>query len=170
MCSLANAAILKLSFRMMRSSHLLKIKSSSTRCALTKSSSHHQPDPRPKRKKCEICRGGSGCRKRHAPQELTCPNCGHSCQCHYIGMRTILRASGMHPESVWNDPRWGTPDGCRYLYQPTDDPTVQIRCTCPGWPPAPPKPPRKTCRKKTISTVTQMELGTQPEREEECEP
>jgi len=125
---------------------------------------------RPRRKKCEICRGGSGCRKRGASgigNELPCPVCSHPCRSHYVGMRAQLREFGYLP-SVLNDPQWGTPDGCTHAYR--DAAGKPAPCPCPGWPPAPPKPARKTRGKKTIPVVTQLALETQQETEGEIKP
>jgi hypothetical protein len=63
---------------------------------------------RPKRPKCEICKAGSGCRKKgqsSIAHELECERCGHSCWCHHFGLH--------HPECP-NDPTWNTSDYCAY--------------------------------------------------------
>ena len=115
---------------------------------------------RPRRPKCEICNGGSGCRKRGASgigHELPCPFCTHPCRSHYMGMRSQLRDFG-YPPSVLDDPAWGTPDGCTHAYRDADGKPAP--CPCPGWPPAPPKPARKTRRKKTIAVAVQLSLAT----------
>jgi hypothetical protein len=88
-----------------------------------------------KRRTCEICRGGSGCRQRGVlVEEQVCPLCGHSCRSHHAQQvfPDIVFAAGCH--------RWVEGSDGEYRI-----------CMCPGWPVAP--EPVTTKRKKAISSM-----------------
>lgn len=74
------------------------------------------------RRHCQICRSGSGCRRRAAILEprAVCVECGHTCRCHYPATSHWL---------VDIDRLYYCPPGCNL-------------CDCPGWPEELPKSKR----------------------------
>ena len=93
------------------------------------------------KKVCSFCASGTGCRQKYKHEFSYCGACGHDC--------------GYHYESCVI-PGMERPGGCRKVLW--DDEDQQFTCKCSGWPPAPPKPPRKT-RGKT----QQLTIAPQPE-------
>ena len=87
---------------------------------------------RKKRITCQVCKSGTGCRRRAAIRQYDlCPGCGHWCRSHYL---------------PYEFPGGMFPGGCQRWMQ---DGSTMTRCTCPGWPVA----PVRTRRKKAIHSL-----------------
>ena len=81
------------------------------------------PEPRAsrsKRRTCEICKSGTGCRQRQSARApRTCAACGHDCFCH---IREVKDPAGV----IW------ITAGCqRPMWVPPS--TEYTRCTCTGF-------------------------------------
>jgi hypothetical protein len=91
-----------------------------------------KPSSRPRRT-CQICKTGTGCRRRMAVKEYElCPICQHWCASHYpreVSFGGVERSSGGCMGWVGRD-------------------FAMNRCTCPGWPVAPEPKKKIKSRKK----------------------